>query len=54
VAQGVVALQGAGGKDSIPTRPSKLDLLAAAREWATTEERREALRSAIGKYLDRP
>lgn len=49
--EAILALQEAGAGDHISMRSSYLDVIIAAREWAVTDERREALRRAIERFL---
>jgi serine/threonine protein kinase len=51
--EGVLALQEAGARDHVPARAAKLEVLASARDWATTDERKAALRRALMRRLGR-
>lgn len=52
VQEGVLALHEAGAGANLTQRASKLEVITAAREWATTKARRKKLRDAIAPYLD--
>lgn len=49
--EGELALRAAGGGAQLPTRPSPLEVMNAARVWADTDEKRQDLRRALGQYL---
>jgi len=51
--EGFVALQEAGCGDRLPQRASKMDVIATARKWAVTEKRRQDMRRALAKYMDK-